>query len=260
MSLDTTFNAAQKPAPGELIEAAKKKEDPETIKAVKTLLLRGAEINEKDAQGNTALISAARMGNTEVVRLLIAANADLNLMNNRGHTALSTAVRTGSVDVMNLLIDNNADVNTKTIARQRTALMAGIIPGWHAVITPEVVQTLASNGAVLDEKDKVGRTALMWAAYFNQTEIMPVLMSNGASIDELDDEGHSALDLAQQNNSHDAIVMLEGIFDLRQRQAEEKARAEAAEKERVRHETVAEKQQNIKKNAPKLKLKAAPSP
>jgi ankyrin repeat protein len=60
---------------------------------IKMLLAKGADINAKDQQGNTALIDAARLGNFDAVQTLIANHADVNARNAKGATALSEATR-----------------------------------------------------------------------------------------------------------------------------------------------------------------------
>jgi ankyrin repeat protein len=51
------------------------------------LLERGANVNAKDDEGNTALMFAAANNNVEMLRLLIDAGADLNVKENRYHSS-----------------------------------------------------------------------------------------------------------------------------------------------------------------------------
>src|SRR5262249_26784420 len=55
------------------------------------LLRAGADLNTTDHDGRTALIWAAKRGNSEVERVLLAAGADPNIVDLRGRTALDYA-------------------------------------------------------------------------------------------------------------------------------------------------------------------------
>ena len=64
----------------------------------------------------TALIAAAHLGHTEVVKILIAAKAPLNHVNNLGWTALMESIVLGNggknhTDTLRALVDAGADVN-----------------------------------------------------------------------------------------------------------------------------------------------------
>ena len=52
--------------------------------ALKALLGRGAEVNARDENGQTALYHAAWKGRTDAVQVLLAAGAEVNARNNAG--------------------------------------------------------------------------------------------------------------------------------------------------------------------------------
>ena len=71
---------------------------------VKTLLASSnADVNGVDADGNTALIEAARFGHDDVVAALLIARADVNAKNNAGKTALQLASEGGHEETVRLL-------------------------------------------------------------------------------------------------------------------------------------------------------------
>src|SRR5947207_268437 len=78
----------KEPRPGELLEAAAHGD----YNAVKRLLDRRANFDERDAQGNTPLHRAAYFGSNEVVRLLIERGANIDARNNQGETPLMSGV------------------------------------------------------------------------------------------------------------------------------------------------------------------------
>lgn len=72
-------------------------------------LSRGADVNVRDAGGNTMLMVAAQAGHTATLRLLIDRNADLNLQNNKGFTALHLLFSHGFEALADLLVAAGAD-------------------------------------------------------------------------------------------------------------------------------------------------------
>lgn len=76
------------------------------------LLEKGAEVDARDANGNTALMGIAFKGFTDLAQLLIDEyKAEVNLRNNSGATALSFAAMFGQADMVRLLLEKGADAN-----------------------------------------------------------------------------------------------------------------------------------------------------
>ena len=75
--------------------------EPEMAKA---LIRLGANVDVRDQDGgDTALIRAARMGNTDLVKVLLAAHANVHIKDGRGETALSEAIAGGHEGIAALL-------------------------------------------------------------------------------------------------------------------------------------------------------------
>ncbi len=129
------------------------KKDPTLLKTVKagniqgvlTLLSHGAKVDTDDDNGTTALMFAANLGYTEIVRSLLAAGANINLTRKiHGLTALMLAANSCQVDVVKLLVSQGANINA-TNHDGSTALMIAALKG-HI----EIVQVLlAANAAFL---------------------------------------------------------------------------------------------------------------
>jgi len=92
-----------------------------------TLLLdRGADIGVRDDGERTAIIWAAghgpcNSGNADTLKLLLNRNANIEDKNNEGDNALMYSAIYGHVDVCKLLLDNGAEINEKNNKNQ-TAL------------------------------------------------------------------------------------------------------------------------------------------
>ena len=83
------------------------------FETVKQLVAQGADVNARDQNGVTPLMSAASGGQTEIASFLISKGADVNSKNKSGFTPLICAAMSGNQQVVQLLIDKGADVNAK---------------------------------------------------------------------------------------------------------------------------------------------------
>ena len=77
--------------------------------SVKALLASpNVDVNGVDADGNTALIEAARFGHDDVVSALLIARADVSAKNKQGKTALMLASEGGHDECVRLLTQASA--------------------------------------------------------------------------------------------------------------------------------------------------------
>ena len=99
---------------------------------VRKLLAAGPRLNDRDREGNTALMLAAKYGRSDIVKILLDAGADVHLKNTHGETALIHAVSSiGTFDEAQLKI---------------------------------TVKALIAGGSNLNERDEQCMTALAYAA------------------------------------------------------------------------------------------------
>jgi ankyrin repeat protein len=123
-------------------------------KAVSKLLERGANVNETDANKNTALHDSCRYGSNFTCQKLIWQGANVNARNRFGETPLFLAVsrRSGAVKI---LLQNGASPHLREKFGKNTPLM-------YAAFTndAENVQLLLASGANIESKNKWSQTAL----------------------------------------------------------------------------------------------------
>jgi predicted Zn finger-like uncharacterized protein len=190
---------------------------------VKTLLQKGANVNEPDSLGwsplhfaaykgykqtaevllnNGAIVNAkanndvrplhlaAEQGQTVLAELLLGKGADVNARQVQGWTPLGLAAQNGHLETVKLLLDKGADGNSKS--------KSGLTP-LHAAVSKgrrEVVELLLSKGAEVNSKSNNGRTPLHTAAYQNQQKIAELLLAAGADPKVKDIEGKTPVDFA----------------------------------------------------------------
>ncbi len=84
------------------------------IGLVKLLLDSGISPNEKNSNGNTALMFAVMPDKIEIAEALIKSGADINATNNIGTTALIEAADRGNLQLVNALIKAGADIQIES--------------------------------------------------------------------------------------------------------------------------------------------------
>jgi ankyrin repeat protein len=118
------------------------------------LLSRGADVNQRNTRGESALLLAADAGDAELVRALLDKEADVNVSNKDGWTPLFFAANRGKADFVRALLDKGADINAKSV-RGGTPLMVAARSG-----SAEAIELLIARGAEVQAKNAEGKTAL----------------------------------------------------------------------------------------------------
>jgi len=160
---------------------------------------------------NSLLTHAAVYGRRELLASLIKHGADINAKDAGGQTPLGWAIRTiGEFDVASLLLDAGANVNV--------ASKAFGYPLAHAasVARPLLVQRLLALGAAAQAADEEGRTALHQAIFPAPDPITPklqervvrLLLDAGADVHAKDNQGVTPLDRAAEYGTTNLAKLL----------------------------------------------------
>ncbi len=175
------------------------------LDTVQRLLLEGgAEIYEKDDEGNTALLWAAGGGHLPVVRwLLQKGGAAITEKDYEGNTALLWSAWTGHLPVVQWLLQEGGATISEKDAEGYTALLCAALNGE----LPVVQWLLQEGGATITEKDEEGNTALLCAALNGNIDMVQwLLQEGGAAITEKNNHGHTALVKAGLNDNLDVVL------------------------------------------------------
>ena len=81
--------------------------------ALSNALLSGEDVNKQSNVGNTALMLAAKVGDSQIIDALLSYKADVNIRNNAGATALMIAAKYGHPHVIDKLLAHGADPTIK---------------------------------------------------------------------------------------------------------------------------------------------------
>ncbi len=146
--------------------------------AVRALLKDGADVNDAQGDGMTALHWAASNGDLELTRMLLYAGANVRATTRlNAYTALFLASREGHAPIVQALLEAGADARAVSSSGS-TPLMLAAASG-----NVEAVGLLLDAGADLQRKEEArGQTALMFAAAYNRVESVRLLASRGADL------------------------------------------------------------------------------
>jgi len=178
------------------------------LKYIEELIRNGADVNARDQRGSTPLILAQEHKKTELVRLLLqnGAKESIDAQDRHGQTALMEALYMPNIEIVKLLLENGADID-KLDQYGCNALML-------AVCNPEIIELLIQKIDLQDLYNKIntvnlfGKTALIYAAEFNQIETARILLDTRKIIDQYDRKSKTALTYAALNNNEQMVKLL----------------------------------------------------
>src|SRR5262249_29004814 len=227
------------------------------VYAVRKLIENGADVNARDAEGNTPLMVASFYSSPNCVALLLEKGADANAANQAGVTALIRAAT--SYEKTRSLVDAGAKVRVRTADLGNTPLIlaarragnsrtvklllergadatersdAGISPVLAGAASGdgETVRLLLDAGAKADDFPKSStpktadvaagaRTPLMWAAYHNDVPMARLLLERGADPNQSTYFGNALSHACMSGSFEAAEVLIAGGANINARDA-----------------------------------------
>ncbi|XP_073905229.1 kinase D-interacting substrate of 220 kDa-like isoform X11 [Castor canadensis] len=161
------------------------------LEIVKELIKNGANCNLEDLDKWTALISASKEGHIHIVEELLKCGVNLEHRDMGGWTALMWACYKGRTDVVELLLSHGASPSVTGLQYSVYPIIWAAGRG-HA----DIVHLLLQNGAKVNCCDKFGTTPLVWAARKGHLECVKHLLSMGADVDQKGANSMTALIVA----------------------------------------------------------------
>ncbi|XP_053236922.1 kinase D-interacting substrate of 220 kDa isoform X6 [Podarcis raffonei] len=170
------------------------------LEIVQELIKKGANCNLEDADNWTALISAAKEGHAAIVSELLNCNVNMEHRDMGGWNALMWACYKGRTEAAELLLERGANPNI-------TGLQYSVYPIiWAAGRGhSRIVQLLLHHGAKVNCSDKYGTTPLIWAARKGHLECVKYLLHMGADVDQEGANSMTALIVAVKGGFTDSV-------------------------------------------------------
>jgi len=170
----------------------------------RALLAEGADPNDAEADGTTALHWAVHHADEGLAKALLDAGAKIDARNRYGVPPLYLAAENGDAAMTKVLLDRGADPNT-ALPEGETALLTAARTG----DTPTLDVLIAAGARVNEPEGWKGQTALMWAANENNAPAVRTLLAAGAQRDARSSAGDfSALLFAVRAGALDATRAL----------------------------------------------------
>eukprot|EP00439_Symbiodinium_sp_Y106_P029334 s3714_g3.t1 len=173
------------------------------------LLEEGAKVNQLDSEHQTALMWAAAMGHTAVVRGLISRDAKVDLPSKGGKTALLLACAVGRDSVVaEPWPDNDLLAARAKIEHQDADGQNGLF-GAVQCGNKDLVSLLIQHKCPLEAHTQRGETPLMFAAMNQQIDCVKVLCAASADVNAVDENGQRAIDHAEGTLNSKVVEVLQ---------------------------------------------------
>ncbi|ORX49723.1 ankyrin [Piromyces finnis] len=170
---------------------------------VRLLLNGNADINCKDIEGKTPIIYAAEQNDFDLLSLLIQLHGDVNETGNNCKSALNYACEKGNINIVKLLLKNNADVNNKDI-KGKCPLITSCEYGFE-----NIVELLLTNNKInINDTDSAGRSSLIYSCRKGNINIAKMLIEYGINVFVEDKFSNNAFYYATEKGYYDILKLL----------------------------------------------------
>ncbi|MCX6165844.1 MAG: ankyrin repeat domain-containing protein, partial [Ignavibacteriae bacterium] len=153
------------------------------VNLVVYLLEKGANINVKDYEGNTPLITSVNASESEILKILYLYGADSKIKNNDGKTASDLAKEKNKTSIISFL--KNPSVNIFYIINQH--------------LDNILIKRILENKTLILEKDEFGRSLLHYSILYGNIDLTSQLLDNGADINAKDNDNNTPFHYALNN-------------------------------------------------------------
>ncbi|OXB62526.1 hypothetical protein ASZ78_013178 [Callipepla squamata] len=169
------------------------------VPALKALLEKCRDVDERNENGQTPLMLAAEQGNLEIVQELLKKGANCNLEDADNWTALISAAKEGHEAIVAELLNCGVNLEHRDLGGW-TALMWASYKG-----RTEVAKLLLERGANPNITGMYGTTPLVWAARKGHLDCVKYLLQMGADVDQEGANSMTALIVAVKGGYTDSV-------------------------------------------------------
>ncbi|MCR5253892.1 MAG: ankyrin repeat domain-containing protein [Treponema sp.] len=157
------------------------------------------DINGVDDEGNTILHLAAAINDPDLTLYLLIKGADPELKNFQGDTPLSLAIKSGSVESAEVIVNQNQECIFARDGNGDTALRLGLAtsPAYYGILI---------NEKTGNTKDSEGNSIVHHFVMAKDVKAIEVATALHLPIDQKNDEGKTPLELAYENLTDDDSV------------------------------------------------------
>lgn len=167
---------------------------------VATQAASGVSSEQKNAEAmaelKTYFFEAARTGDNVLIEKYVSSGFPVDVRTPQGYTALILAAYHGHKDTVQKLIQLGANPCARD-NRGSTALMGATFKGELSIAKLLLDQSCSK----VDDRNRDGQTAAMYAALAGNRQLVDMLRQRGANLNLKDDAGNTAAFLARQQGA-----------------------------------------------------------
>ena len=164
------------------------------ISVIDFFLNEGADVDQKDADGNTPFLNACSRNSIEIVKRMAQHSKNLNNTNEKGQSALMLAVANNTPEVVGFLIDQG--LNIDLLDEQGNSLAFYLIESYNhrnLQAFDQKLDFLIEKGLKLDAIQAEGNSIYHLAANKDDLALMERLTKFNIAINAVNTEGMTAL-------------------------------------------------------------------
>ena len=176
-------------------------------KGVKLLLSAGSEVDVRNHEEETPLITRAAVGSSTAVDLLIKAGANIEARDERGRTPLLRSAHLEKPDTAKLLLNAGANIDVEDNQGKSVMHWAA-----YARDSARTARLLIEAGANINKTDKNGQTPLHTLAIrpgYGKAELAKCFAQNGAKLSLEDNDDNTPIELARSEGEDEIVDILE---------------------------------------------------
>ncbi|MFJ7744242.1 ankyrin repeat domain-containing protein [Peribacillus sp. NPDC097295] len=152
------------------------------------------KLMEENEDGNTALHIVSLKGDSQLVELFLKHGANPRSKNKAGETPLVLAVQEGNIEASLALMNHDKELTKIKDKEGNTLLTIAVIAG-----RTELVKKLTRMASIpVDDRNQLGKTALMYASEYGEKEQVQLLLDAKADKSLKSNEGKTAHDYAKE--------------------------------------------------------------
>ena len=190
------------------------------------LIANGADVNAKDRLGYTPLYEAVSNKHKDTIRVLVANGADVNFAPEGDYSPLHYAVWNDDIKLAELYVDHGAKCDLKDkngwtafeyamgnremvemFIAKGAAVSDFHLAAWRGDLRR--VKRFVEQGTNVNTKDnELKWTALHWAAFTGQEDVVEFLIAKGADVNAKDERGLTALRRACGKGHQEVVSLL----------------------------------------------------
>ena len=172
------------------------------------LELTGSQINDRDADGRTALSWAAARGHQQAILQLLQAKANPNIAADDGRMPLHWAANSSNPQTVKTLLEYRASPEARDLWYRTPIHYAACNHAAQDMDDARYVGNLIAHGANIDAQDCHERTALGYAAKHNHHKSLECLLRSGADTSIAENWGFSPLFETAKATHHESLRLL----------------------------------------------------